>query len=682
MGAFNSRGLVYAMNCYVAAMLALYIAFFFDLPNPWWAALTVFITSQPLSAASGAVLARALHRIAGTLLGAVAALVIVPSFVNSPELLIAAVAAWVALCIYVSLLDRSPRAYAFLLAGYTVAVIALPQATDSPALFANVVARIEEVAIGALCAALIQTLVLPQSIRASFDAKLDAMIKNAQHWIIDALSMEASTGAEEELRKRLAADLAELKALAMNLEFESGPAAVDKRVVRALEERLAALLPLSTAIEDRIRAIAKLQAIPELLALHVVATRRWIESGSAGDHDEVNQLLTEGREAAAASGTAPPWIEALTASSVHRIGELIQAWDDCRRLVQMVREPSRPADAHLEALIAGQETRALHVDHGLAAYAGFAAAVAVILAALLSIATGWQQGAVAVGIAAAGSSVFAFADDPRPMQRVLVIWTVMAVPVAALYIFAFLPVVDGFVALAVAMFPLFFGTALYLATPQHWLRALGFALVSQTLIALQPAQRSDFIAFTTACIACVTGGVVALVVTSLMRVVTADVSSWRILRAGWRDLAHLARSAPAESKIAWVDKMTDRVGLLVSRLPRATGTARLRLADALNDLRLGVSLIDLSAVAQASGSLAAQAIDQTIARIGSHFHAQARGGYLQPNEDLLRSIDSVMGTLFQLDAGELRIRGLAATTGLRRGLFPDALPYREEGRTP
>jgi len=340
----------------------------------------------------------------------------------------------------------------------------------------------------------------------------------------------------------------------------------------------------------------------------------------------VSQLWEEGKVVAAQAGTAPPWIEALTASSVQRMGELASAWHDCRRLVELIRNPSGAADTHLKALIAGHGSPTLHLDHGLAAYAGFAAAVAVVLAAILSVATGWQQGAVAVGIAAAGSSIFAFADDPRPLLRVLVIWTVMAIPVASLYVFAVLPGVDGFAALAAAMFPLFFGTALYLATPKHWLRALGFALLSQTLIALQPAQRPDLIAFATACIACVTGGVVALVVTSLMRVVSADLSSWRILRAGWRDLAHLSRKCPAETKIAWVGRMSDRVALLLPRLPRATGVARLRLADALNDLRLGVSLIDLSTVAQASGSLAAQAIDQAIERIGAHFVSQARSG--------------------------------------------------------
>lgn len=46
-----------------------------------------------------------------------------PTLVNSPELLSLAIAAWVGLCLYVSLLDRTPRSYMFMLAGYTCALL-------------------------------------------------------------------------------------------------------------------------------------------------------------------------------------------------------------------------------------------------------------------------------------------------------------------------------------------------------------------------------------------------------------------------------------------------------------------------------------------------------------------------------------------------------------------------------
>lgn len=145
MSAFNTRGVIYATNCTLAALLALYVAFSAGLPNPGWASLTVFLVSQPLGAASGSVVSRALYRTAGTLTGVIASMLILPTLVQAPELMIAAVAAWVALCVYVSLLDRSPRSYAFLLSGYTVALVGLPLIGDVSQLFDIGVARIEEI---------------------------------------------------------------------------------------------------------------------------------------------------------------------------------------------------------------------------------------------------------------------------------------------------------------------------------------------------------------------------------------------------------------------------------------------------------------------------------------------------------------------------------------------------------
>jgi uncharacterized membrane protein YccC len=678
MSVFNTRGLVYASNCTIAAMLALYIAFSAGLPNPWWAALTVFITSQPMAAASGAVVSRALYRLGGTVVGVAASMVILPALVQAPELMIAAVAAWLALCIYISLLDRSPRGYAFLLAGYTVALVGLPLVGDTSQLFDSAVSRIEEIAVGALSAALVHSLVLPRSLKSQMEAKLNASLKDARTCILAALLPETAAAAEQAVRKRMAADLTELHLLTIGHRFDMGAGAADKRTVSALEERLVALLPLLTGVEDRLGAMTKESAMPQALSLHVAEIRGWIEEATTSDRERVDRLLESGRRALPAPGTSPQWIELLATSLVHRLAELAEAWNDCLHLAQLVRDPRLPRDARAHPLVDGQRRRPLHVDHGLAAFAGLGAGVAVLLTGALAMATGWQQGTVAVGIAAAGSAVFAFIDDPRPMQKLLVLWTLIAAPVAGLYLFAILPAVDGFGMLMLAMFPLFFGTALYLGTPRYWLQALGFALVSQTLISLQPAHRADFETFMTGAVAALAGGIVALTVTSLMRVVSAETSSWRVLRAGWRDLAALADGRRSEGRSAWASRMLDRVGLLIPRLARAAGADRLRYADPLNELRLGVNVADLREVARESGGAVAPSIDAALRRFADHFRIQTRDGHVPPGSDLLNSIDKAIHQLLGSSTGDLRLRGLAAATGLRRGLFPDAPPYRHE----
>ena len=254
MSAFNTRGLIYATNCTLAALLALYVAFSAGLPNPGWASLTVFIVSQPLGAASGSVVSRALYRAAGTVIGIIASMLILPTLVQTPALMIAAVAAWVALCIYISLLDRSPRGYAFLLAGYTVALVGLPLIGDASQLFDIGVARIEEIVIGALSAALVHSLLFPRTLKSQLDARLGASLSNARNWMAAALSHKESTAADGTARRRMAADLTELHQLANGQRFDADAGAVDSRIVSALETRLVALLPLMTAVEEAVPA--------------------------------------------------------------------------------------------------------------------------------------------------------------------------------------------------------------------------------------------------------------------------------------------------------------------------------------------------------------------------------------------------------------------------------------------
>src|SRR5580704_16519182 len=125
----SSSAIIFALNRYLAVTLALYAAFALDLPNPWWAMLTVFL-AQPTQPLVGAIWAKAFYRVGGTIIGAIAAIVLIPNLSNSPELLILGVAAWVGACLFGALLDRTPRGHVFMLAGYTVALVYLPTATD------------------------------------------------------------------------------------------------------------------------------------------------------------------------------------------------------------------------------------------------------------------------------------------------------------------------------------------------------------------------------------------------------------------------------------------------------------------------------------------------------------------------------------------------------------------------
>jgi hypothetical protein len=129
---------------------------------------------------------------------------------------------------------------------------------------------------------------------------------------------------------------------------------------------------------------------------------------------------------------------------------------------------------------------------------------------------------------------------------------------------------------------------------------------------------------------------------------------------------------------AWAGQMLDRVAMLVPRLARVAGVERFRDVDALGDMRLGVNVLEMRELARGPAASARASIEHALRGVGQHFESQRRDRHLAPDTTLLRSIDTTIGQLLRLDIHEARRRALVAATGLRRGLFPDAPPYRPE----
>ena len=103
---------LFSLKTFLAALIALYIAFLWNLSQPHWALLTVLIVAQ---AYTGMVRSKALYRFIGTFVGAAMAVFLIPRLVNLPELLTFFLAGWIALCLYLSLIDGTPRSYAYIL---------------------------------------------------------------------------------------------------------------------------------------------------------------------------------------------------------------------------------------------------------------------------------------------------------------------------------------------------------------------------------------------------------------------------------------------------------------------------------------------------------------------------------------------------------------------------------------
>ena len=151
----------YALRNSIAMILALYIAFEFQMDEPYWALTSAAVVSFPTV---GGVISKSIGRIIGSLLGAMGAVFIAGHCLNEPWLFTLAIATWLGLCTYVSNHYQNNVSYAFALAGYTAAIIAFStvDVTDPTQIFDIAQARVGEVITGILCGGFMM-MVLPST---------------------------------------------------------------------------------------------------------------------------------------------------------------------------------------------------------------------------------------------------------------------------------------------------------------------------------------------------------------------------------------------------------------------------------------------------------------------------------------------------------------------------------------
>src|SRR5690606_6428753 len=140
----------YALRNGIAMCLALTVAYYLNLDEPYWAMTSAAVVSFPTV---GGVISKSLGRVAGSLLGATAALLLAGHTLNDPWLFLLSMSAWLGLCTWACAHFTNNVAYAFQLAGYTAAIIAFPvvNVLDTTELWDIAQARVCEVIVGILC---------------------------------------------------------------------------------------------------------------------------------------------------------------------------------------------------------------------------------------------------------------------------------------------------------------------------------------------------------------------------------------------------------------------------------------------------------------------------------------------------------------------------------------------------
>src|SRR6201994_1090849 len=148
--------LLFGLRLWASVCLALFIAFYLELDNAYWAGTSAGIVCQPQLGAS---LRKGWFRMIGTLVGATMIVILTACFPQDRITFLVLLAVWGGICAFAATVLRNFASYSAALAGYTAAIIAADTlgATGgpSPDVFMLAVWRASEICIGIVCAGVV-----------------------------------------------------------------------------------------------------------------------------------------------------------------------------------------------------------------------------------------------------------------------------------------------------------------------------------------------------------------------------------------------------------------------------------------------------------------------------------------------------------------------------------------------
>ncbi len=244
----NKQAIQFAIKGVLAMAMSLYIAMFLNLDRPYWALIgAVFLQIRP---EGGLVVEKGMYQIIGSVTGGLVGIIILSWFAPYPELALGSLALWLGLNSGLSaMVRRQNLVYAFAMAGMTACLVCLlvmvqPSSASSQTIFALAQARISEILVGVVCAALVSKLIWPVKVKDG----LQASARNVINQTLNYLSVELDPqGSHDKRHQHIDAILESVTAVnddssAVNFEGPEGPG--QSRAANAICNSVLSLLAL------------------------------------------------------------------------------------------------------------------------------------------------------------------------------------------------------------------------------------------------------------------------------------------------------------------------------------------------------------------------------------------------------------------------------------------------------
>ena len=644
---------LFGLRLWASVCLALYVAFWLELDNAFWAGTTAAIVCQPHLGAS---LRKGWYRMIGTVVGAVAIVVLTACFPQDRAAFLVSLALWGAASALLATILRNFAAYGAALAGYTAAIIASDQLGATGGVnglaFTLAVARASEICIGIVCAGIILLLTdLGGASRrlASLFASVSAEIAGR---FIGSLSLTGLDLSETQAaRRELVRQVTALDPVIDEALGESSRLRYHSPVLQAAVDGLfAAWLAgarwrfTSPGCRMTKRGRGRMRCCKG--CLRSCATRRckagravgWpIPSSCAGCAKRWCGRWSPSRPARRHCDWSPT--RRLRFSSAYR--RRSTGWR-CLSTIPLDRVPRRGGVR-------------LRVPDWLPALVNALRTFLTIGAVMLFwIVTAWPDGATAITFAAIGVILFAArADHAYDIAIGFMLGSILTVAVAATVKFAVLPNVQTYVGFSLVIGLVLVPVGAFLAL--QWQPAIFTGVVTAFVPLLAPANPMtyDTQQFYNSAVAIIAGVGAAALSFRLLPPVSPALRTRRLLALTLRDLRRLAIGPIPGTPDDWQGRIYGRLtvlpdaadGLQRSQLVAAllVGTEIIRLCRIVHRFGMGAMLdTALEAVAQGNNAMATgrlARLDQALAArsgagTGAPAALRARGSILAISEAL------------------------------------------------
>lgn len=586
----------YVMRSILAACLALVVAYLLELHAPYAAASSVLLVINPVQ---GGVIGKGVWRVLGTLVGMLAAFVLMSAFGQMPWLFLFGFGVWLGVCVVGMTLLRHFRAYGATLAGYTVGLAAYGAMQHPERTFDQVMGRGASVLIGVVCLALVSAVFSSRSVHSRLAILLDRLAAATAGVLAthhQAIQGNAEPGAKllDAGRRSLITEVYGVDDLLALGKAESADLAHRAGTVRhTMVSLFSALVGGAPPLREHSAGLAVLSALqPDWEeAWREVAQALAQESGPTGHGPTSTTRAIERLNALRARLVAVLSETSLDDASeqaalmiagdrlIEQLDDYLQAIEGIKRFHQATPTPARVSVP-------------FHRDTVAACQNGVRALLTVLMGGAFWIATGWTEGNMMLAGLAAACALLSTAPNPALGAVEFIKGTVAAVAMAFLCTFIVLPHVSGLPLLLVTL-SLFWLPGVYATTmPRHALAGVAYLVAFTTLAAADNPMRYDFALFLNGAVAWILATCFTLLGFKIVlpRNGVRDVTR---LRQRIRDAALATlRNEPPDAP-AWQWRQQHRIaqlGALLRTQPQAMDRA---IAQALTSLHLGREILRL-----------------------------------------------------------------------------------------